>query len=165
LTTTQEKHALVEFCDTGRWRSAVGLTLNLKQSIVMPSGRAVSIDELAAKKAFRRYMRVLNRCIYRAAFRHHGKQLRVIPIIEKSEEGRWHYHIAIEPPKFMDAEHFGDIAMGVWLDSPVGYGHGEISAAVDAGWIAYMAKLRGKSGLEEYFDCIDTEAYYNPNDC
>ena len=65
----------------------------------------------------------------------------------------------------MDASSFGDIAMDVWLQTPLGYGHGEISIDVDAGWIAYMAKPRGKSGLEEYFDCIDTEAFYNPLDC
>ena len=55
--------------------------------------------------------------------------------------------------------------MDVWLQTPLGYGYGEISVNADGGWIAYMAKLRGKSGLEEYFDCIDTEAFYSPIDC
>jgi hypothetical protein len=123
------------------------------------------LDELMAKKAFGNYLNDLNRRIYKAAFRHHGKRLRVIPILEKSADGRWHYHVAVEPPWFMDANSFGDIAMDVWRRTPHGYGHGEISVNADAGWIAYMAKLRGKSGLEEYFDCIDTEAFYNPLDC
>jgi len=165
VTTLQENTSLIKFCDTSHWRSVVGLTLNLKQSVVTPSGGFVRLDELMAKKAFRHYMKLLNRRIYNAAYRHHGKRLRVIPILEKSEEGRWHYHVAIEPPWFMDANSVGDIAMDVWLQTPLGYGHGEISIEVDSGWIAYMAKLRGKSGLEEYFDCIDTEAFYNPLDC
>jgi len=64
----------------------------------------------------------------------------------------------------MEAKSFGEIAMDVWLQTSLGYGHGEITIDVDAGWIAYMAKLRGKSGLEDYYDCIDTEAFYNPLD-
>jgi hypothetical protein len=152
-------------CDTSQWRSVVGLTLNLKQSVVTAFDGFIRLDELAAKKTFRHFMNLLNRRIYNFAFRRYGKRLRVIPILEKSAEGRWHYHAAIEPPLFIDASSFGDIAMGVWLQTDLGYGHGEVVADVDAGWIAYMAKLRCKSGLEAYTDCIDTEAFYNPLDC
>jgi len=165
VTRLQEKNALIQLCDTSHWRSIVGLTLNLKQSITTEAFGFVRIDELTAKKAFRQYMHDLNRQIYRAAFRHHGKRLRVIPILEKSEDGRWHYHVAMEPPNFMDSKGFGDIAMEVWRLTFLGYGHGAISTNGDAGWPAYMAKLRSKSGFEHYFDCIDTEAFYNPLDC
>ena len=165
MTTLQEKTALIKLCHTSHWRSSVGLTLNLKQSAVTTSGGVVRLDELTAKKAFRHYMNVLNRRIYNSAFRKHGKRPRVIPILEKSEEGRWHYHAAIEPAQFMDPNSFGEIAMDVWRQTSLGYGHGEITIDVDAGWIAYMAKLRGKSGLEAYTDCIDTDAFYNPPDC
>ena len=48
--------------------------------------------------------------------------------------------------------------MGLWLRTPLGYGHGDFTVNVDEGWTAYMAKRRGKSGLENYYDCIDTEA-------
>ena len=127
--------------------------------------RFIRLDELSAKKTFRRYVNGLNRQVYGAAYRHHGKRLRVIPILEKSADGRWHYHVAIEPPSFMDDTSFGHVAMGLWLNTPLGYGHGDVSVNVDEGWIAYMAKRRGKSGLENYYDCIDTEALYNPLDC
>jgi hypothetical protein len=165
VTKLQEQTALIQLCDTSHWRSVVGLTLNLKQSVVTTTGGFARVDELTAKRAFCQYMNVLNRRIYNSAFRKHGKRLRVIPILEKSEEGRWHYHAAMEPAQFIDAQSFGDIAMDLWLQNTLGYGHGEITIDVDAGWIAYMAKLRSKSGLEGYFDCIDTEAFYNPLDC
>jgi hypothetical protein len=161
----QDNAGLFQLCNTSHWRSVVGFTLNLKQSIVTASGGFVPLDELAAKKAFRHYVQNLNRRVYKAAFRHHGKRLKVIPIIEKSEDGRWHYHAAMEPPRFMDAGSFGDIAMDLWLQTYLGYGHGDFAINVDAGWIAYMAKRRGKSGLEDYYDCIDIEALYNPLDC
>ena len=95
---------------------------------------------------FRHYMNRMNRRIYKSAFRHRGKRLRVIPFLEKSEEGRWHYHVAIEPPTFMEASDFGDVAMEVWLQTLHGYAHGEVAIDANAGWIAYMAKRRGKSG-------------------
>lgn len=123
------------------------------------------IDDLSAKAAFRHFMNRLNRQLYGAAFRHHGKRLRVIPIIEQSAEGRWHYHVAIEPPQFMEAGDFGNVAMDLWLNTSLGYAHGDIAINVDSGWIAYIAKRRGKSGLENYYDCIDTEAFHNPLDC
>jgi hypothetical protein len=110
-------------------------------------------------------MNRLNRQLYGAAFRHHGKRLRVIPIIEKSAEGRWHYHVAIEPPVFMEAVDFSKVAMDIWLNSSLGYAHGDTTVNADTGWIAYMAKRGGKSGLEDYYDCIDTEAFHNPLDC
>ena len=165
VTTLEENTALIRMCDTSQWRSVVGLTLNLKQSIKLETGGFVKVDELTAKKAFRHFMNVLNRHIYKAAFRHQGKQLRVVPILERSESGRWHYHVAIEPPVYMESNEFADAAMEAWLQTPLGYGHGEISLYVDAGWNAYMAKRRSKAGFEFYFDCIDTEAFHNPADC
>ena len=159
MTTLQKN--LVKFCDTSHWRSVVGLTLNLKQSIVTPSGGFISIDELGAKRSFRHFMNRLNRRIYKSAFRQHGKRLQVIPLLERSAEGRWHYHVAIEPPSFLDDTEFGQIAMEAWLQTPMGYGHCGISTDVNEGWISYMTKLRGKSGLEAYIDCIDTDAFYN----
>lgn len=165
MAPRQERLALLQLCDTSRWDSVVGLTLNLKQSMTTERGGFVRIDELSAKKAFRRYVNGLNRRVYGAAFRHHGKRLRVIPILEKSADGRWHYHVAMEPPSFMDGTSFGQVAMDLWLHTPLGYGHGDVAVNVDEGWMAYMAKRRGKSGLENYYDCIDTEALHNPLDC
>lgn len=165
MTSRQERIALLQLCDTSHWHSVVGLTLNLKQSITTEAGGFIRLDELLAKKAFRRYVNGLNRQVYGAAYRHHGKRLRVIPILEKSADGRWHYHVAIEPPQFMDASDFTNLAMGLWLNTPLGYAHGDSATNVDPGWIAYMAKRRGKSGLENYYDCIDTEALHNPLDC
>ena len=133
LVTSFANTALVQFYDTSHWRSVVGLTLNLKQSVVTPSGGFVRLDELTAKKAFGNYMNDLNCRIYKAAFRHHGRRLRVIPIVEKSADGRWHYHAAIEPPSHMDANSFGDTAMEAWLQTPLGYDHGDVAINVDTG--------------------------------
>jgi hypothetical protein len=85
MTILKHRLALLKFCDTSAWRSIVGLTLNLKQSTRTPDGGFVMVDELAAKRAFKAYMRGLNRRIYRSAYRHHDKRLSVIPILEKPD--------------------------------------------------------------------------------
>jgi hypothetical protein len=93
---------------------------------------------------------------------HYGKRLRVIAILEKSEGGRWHYHAAIEPPTFIDHIAFGELAMKTWSETDSGYGYGDVCLNANSGWITYMTKRRTKSPFEHYFDCIDTDAFYNP---
>ena len=162
MESQRQKQALITLCDTSHWRSLVALTFNLKQTIKVPIGGFQIVDELTAKKAFKEYMRQLNRRIYGSANRRHAKRLRVIPILEKSANRRWHYHAAIEPPSFMDPADFGKLAMALWLKTDFGYDRGDVAVNPDAGWITYMAKLRSKSEFEHYYDCIDTEAFFNP---
>jgi hypothetical protein len=76
MTLLQEKRTLVQMCDTTHWRSVMGLTLNLKQSVPTSNGGFVMIDEFTAKKAFRAYMHALNRRTYRSAYRHYGESIR-----------------------------------------------------------------------------------------
>jgi hypothetical protein len=128
----------------------------------MPHGGFVIVDELTAKAAFKRYMNSLNRRIYRSAHRHYGKRLRVIPILEKSYGERWHYHLAVEPPAFMTADQFTELATQLWLASDLGYGHGRADPDVDQSWLIYITKLRTKNAFEHYFDSLDVDALHNP---
>jgi hypothetical protein len=162
LASSNEKQALVTLCGTSHWRSIIAFTFNLKQSISTPAGGYIIVDEFTAKAAFKRYMRQLNRSVYGAAFRHYGKRLRVIPILERSANRRWHYHVAMEPPLHMNNSSLAELAMTLWHTSDFGYEHGDAALSADANWIFYMAKLRTKSGFEHYFDCIDTESFFNP---
>jgi hypothetical protein len=162
MTNLEHKATLLRLCDISAWRSVVGLTVNLKQSIRTPHGGFVMVDEFAAKTAFKRYMNALNRRIYRSAYRHHDKQLSVIPILEKSDGGRWHYHLAVEPPAFMTADQFTELATLLWLDGELGYGHGQADPNVDQGWLIYITKLRTKNAFEHYLDCLDVDALHNP---
>jgi hypothetical protein len=157
----QQKQALIRMCATCHWRSRIGLTLNLKQSVTTGLGGFVPVDELMAKKAFKHYMNILDRRIYGPANRRHGKRLKVVPILEKSASGRWHYHAVMEPPDYMPATDFGAFAMDTWLNTPLGYGHGQVSLNVDEGWTHYMVKFSAKAGFEHYLDCIDTNALNN----
>ena len=76
--------------------------------------------------------------------------------------GRWHYHIAIEPPTFIEQAAFSEFAMETWLKTDIGYGFGDLASQADPGWITYMVKHTTKSAFEHYFDCMDTDSYFNP---
>jgi len=103
------------FFDTSSWSAFCDVTLTLKQARQPDSGGWVKIDDYRCRQAFRHFMNLLNRAVYGAAFRRHGKSLRVLPVLEKGEvgaralrswdrgtSGRWHIHCAIELPSHFD---------------------------------------------------------------
>ena len=69
--------------DTSDWRSIWDLTLTLKQARKTDDGlRWIRADEYQCREAFRHFMNRLNRAVYGNAYRHNGKKLRVLPILE-----------------------------------------------------------------------------------
>jgi len=102
--------------DTSSWGPFCDATLTLKQARQSERGTWIKIDDYPCKQAFRHFMNLLNTEVYGAAFRRHGKRLRVLPVLEKGEvrasalrswergtSGRWHIHCAIELPSHLDA--------------------------------------------------------------
>jgi hypothetical protein len=160
--------------DTSHWRSIWALTLTLKQGLcsAVPPDSAlgsknshvwIAIDEAQCKKAFRHFRNLLNRAVYGSAVRRHGKRLRVIDVVEKDGDVRWHIHAAIEPPMRLGAAEFERLIHNCWR--PTDWGHCRIQVRPDADqeWVAYMLKSSQKSGLENWFDCIDLDCLHNPN--
>ena len=120
-------------------------------------------------------MNLLNRAAYGAAFRRHGKSLRVLPVLEKGEvrasalrswehgaSGRWHVHCAIELPLHLDAIAFEKLIRQCWAKVEWGYGRILICDRADAGWISYMLKDRQKSEFDGFVDCVMIESFNNP---
>jgi len=82
-------------------------------------------------------------------------------VLEKDASGRWHYHLAIEPPAHLDPKLFGLEIRSCWANSRWSRYQIKIEHNADRGWIRYLLKARQKSGLEGWFDCIDLEIH-NP---
>ena len=61
----------------------------------------LAADEHQCKKAFEYFMHLLNSKIYKNAYSRYNKSLRVIDVLERYQDGRWHIHFAIEPPEYM----------------------------------------------------------------
>lgn len=151
-----------ECFETSNWRSVVAVTLSVKQGIKQ-HGYMFYADVETCNKAFDRFMRRLNRTVYGNAARLSNKRLRVLPVVEKDAEGRWHIHAAIEPPEYMNERQFRREILRCWSRSNLwAYRHNWIELDGDASWIGYLLKLRQKSGLDAWSDCIDWYSFHNP---
>ncbi len=161
--------------DTSSWSPFCDVTLTLKQARQCERGAWIKIDDYACRQAFRHFMNLLNRAIYGAAFRRHGKSLRVLPVLEKGEVrasalrswergtcGRWHIHCAIELPSHLDAVALENLIRHCWAKVELGYGRILVRDGANAGWIDYMLKDRQKSAFDGFVDCIIIESLHNP---
>jgi hypothetical protein len=162
------------FFDTSSWTDFCDVTLTLKQGRQHDRGW-VKIDDYRCRQAFRHFMNLLNRAVYGAAFRRHGKRLRVLPVLERGEVharafrpcdtgmlGRWHIHSAIELPTHVAAIALEKLIRACW--SKVEWGHNRILVrdGANAGWISYMLKCHQKSQFDDVFDCLILESLHNP---
>jgi hypothetical protein len=161
--------------DTSSWRPFCDVTLTLRQARRLDRGGWVKIDDYQCRQAFRHFMNLLNRAVYRTAFRRHGKRLRVLPVLEKSAacaralrsgergtSGRWHIHCAIELPTHVDAVALEKLIRHCWAKVEWGCGGILVRDDTDVGWIKYMLKGRQKSEFDALLDCVIIEALYNP---
>src|SRR5262245_12813531 len=169
--------------NTSHWRSVFAFTLTVKQALLSDRGSLLALTEIQAKKELRYFMTRLNRTVYKCAARK-GKKLRVIPVVEKDADGRWHYHLAIEPPAHLNADQFAAQIISSWSKSPWAHRINSIKPETLRGWVynafqrresalpkldpekdrwrIYLLKKRGKSGLENWVDCIDLDTLNNP---
>jgi hypothetical protein len=163
------------FFDTSAWSSFCDVTLSLRQARQSDNGAWIKIDDYPCRQAFRHFMNLLNRAVFGAAFRRHGKRLRVLPVLEKGEvrtralptwecgaSGRWHIHCAIELPSHLDAVALEKLIRHCWTKVEWGYGRILVRDGTNAGWIDYMLKDRQKSVFDGFLDCIVIESLHNP---
>jgi hypothetical protein len=148
--------------DVTSWRSICDITLTLKQARKADDKGWFKITQYQCEQAFKHFMNVLNRCTYGNAVRRHGKKLRVLAVIEKGIDRRWHIHAAIEPPKHMPSSDFEKLVQICWEKTDWGYQQIAVRSNADRGWIEYMLKPSQKTGFEAWSDCIDWFSFNNP---
>ena len=175
VRTDPFESAKSHFFDTSSWGAFCDVTLTLKQTRQSDSGGWVKIDDYRCRQAFRHFMSLLNRAVYGAAFRRHGKRLRVLPVLERGEvharalrswergtSGRWHIHCAIELPSHCDAVALERLIRNCWAKVEWSSGRILVRDGANAGWINYMLKNRQKSDFDGFLDCIIIESEHNP---
>jgi len=99
-------------------------------------------------------MNRLNASVYGKAFKRFGKRLNVIPSIEKSTEGRLHYHLILQNPYPADPQKVKALIEEQWSKTLFGYRQTHIHWRIDHGWTDYITKLRSTG------DGIDWECYH-----
>jgi hypothetical protein len=148
--------------DTSQWHSICDLTVTFRQASQAENGAWIKLDENQSHKAFKVFMHRLDNAVYGNAARRVGKRVKVIPVIEKDRNGRWHYHAAIELPSHIDGVQFEQMVRECWSKVDWGYDRILLRDNADRGWLDYILKPRQKSGLEAWSDCIDWESLHNP---
>jgi hypothetical protein len=146
--------------DTSRWHSICAITLTLKQARQQDCCWFFA-DERQCSRAIRHFLNLLNRAVYGASFRKGKKRVRVIPVIEKGADRRFHYHLAIEPPLHLAPDDFAEYVRHCWGQVDWAYNRNSIEFGADEGWINYMLKLGQKSALQAWSDCLDWHNFYN----
>jgi hypothetical protein len=147
---------------TDNWHSPHSLTLTLRQALTADNGSLIRLDEYQCKKAFAVFRNHLDRAVYGNAARRIGKRVKVIPVLERSESGRWHFHAAIDLPKHMTAAQFARLIRKCWSKTDWAYRRTHTKRKANQGWVQYMLKPLQKSAFENWSDCIVWECLHNP---
>jgi hypothetical protein len=149
------------------YRNPWAVTLNLKQHysagvrssavwdkwIRPPTGTTISEDQCHA--ALRYWHNLVSRKIYKIANKRHGKKIRMTAALERSEYGRWHWHILIEPPVHLTEQEFRTVLDSCWQQTDLGYGFHIQPAYAPVSWVkTYMLKMRNKSHLDSWVDTL-----------
>jgi hypothetical protein len=161
--------------DTRCWGRFCDVTLTFKQALQSNNGAWVRVNDYLCRQAHRHFMNLLNRAVYGAAFRRHGKRLRVLSVLEKGEvrapalrssehgtSGRFHIHSAIELPSHCNAMVLERLIRKCWAKVDWGHSRVLVRDGANDGWINYMLKGRQKSAFDGFFDCVIVESFNNP---
>ena len=130
----------------------LGVSLTMKQSV-----DGFPLDEIRANENLRHFLNYLNFAVFGKRFRRFGMKLSVLPRLEKSPSGRWHYHLLLKKPHqetpevvsqrpvlaaIEDAFSFEELIKICWLRTRYGYSEKGVHVhhAVNNGWNKYILK-------------------------
>ena len=113
----------------------LGLTLTLKQMV-----DGVRLDEIISSQNLRHFLNLLNKSIFGNRFKRFGKRIETVPVLEKSETDRFHFHICIKKPDEEKNLRFEQRIRNCWLKTSWGYNELHVHRKIDNGWIDYITK-------------------------
>ena len=129
--------------------NCLGVSLTMKQS-----REGIILDEMRASQNLRHFLNKINNIVYAKRFKRFGKKLNVIPVLEKSLCGRYHYHLILLSPSHIFTKTFSSLLTGEWEKTYFGYRQSHIHNEIDVGWTYYITKFKSAS------DGIDWENYH-----
>jgi len=115
---------------------AFAVTLTMKQHT-----QGKSLDEINASLCLRHFLNRLNRTCFSNAFSRGGKRISVMPVLEKSYDGRLHYHLTIINPYPDNAEFFVQSIRDCWQKILFADSQVDIKPVYDIdNWHSYITK-------------------------
>jgi hypothetical protein len=138
------KAVFLEHYNISSWSNPIAITLTLKRAMPSDDGIVWGIPENYSKN-LRHALNVIHGKLFGSRGRLKAPRLKVIPILEKDQSGRHHYHIALELRNLMSLDEFRALLYNVWSNTDWGYKQINVQRA-DGGWLLYMTKLPSKGG-------------------
>ena len=112
------------------------VTLTMKQRVDNKS-----LDNITSSQNLRHFLNVLNKKCFGNAYKRFNKRLRVLPSLERSSDGRWHYHLALENPFPINPMKFERMIESAWFKTSYKHRHIDIKHKVNEGWGDYITKF------------------------
>jgi hypothetical protein len=97
-------------------------------------------------------MNVVNKKVLGARAKKKENRLGIIPVLEKDQKGRFHYHLTIGFPDNINKIQLEEIFLKAWRLSYFGYDHAKAVANPDQGWLKYILKSKGFAPLADRID-------------
>ena len=120
---------------------AVSLTLKQQDG-------PTSLTQIEAGKNLGHFLNRLNKRAFGNAASRYGREVPVVPMVERSLSGRWHYHLTMKNP-FTDEDTCRRTIEDCWSKTPWGYHEIDVRPLYDpAGWINYITKSRDTDGWD-----------------
>lgn len=126
-------------------KQSLSVTLTMKQVV-----ENEYLDPQKSSRNFKHFLNRLNKKIHGNAYYRFGKSISVVPALEKSFEGRYHYHLILERPAHIPQNTYELMIMECWRKTRFGYYEIDIRNIYSSGWTDYITKFSSKEDEIDY---------------
>ena len=117
-------------------KDCLSVTLTMKQVV-----NKEYLDDISSETNFRHFINLLNKQVYGNAHKRFKKSVSVLPILEKSSDNRFHYHLLLEKPNHIQQEVYELMIVDCWKKTKFGYNQIDIRNIYSDGWVHYITKF------------------------
>lgn len=145
------RDAVSKSVNLSAWDQPVAVTLTMRQVLNDANGGCLHLDHHQASANLSHFLKRLNRAFFGNAVRH-GRRVNSFAVLEKTSEGRLHYHALIDRPQTVEREAFDSAVELCWSKTKWAQRQIDIQHSANEGWLSYMLKARTKTN---FYDDID----------
>lgn len=130
------KESIKDYVKDFDTNNCFGVSLTLKQRV---DNKTLTND--ISSQNLRHFLNVLNKKCFGNSFTRFNKRLRVLPVLERSKTGRYHYHLTLQNPFIDNPDRFESMINFTWFKTNYGYRHIHINRNINQGWNDYITKF------------------------
>ena len=128
-------------------KDSLSVTLTMKQVV-----ENEYLDSIKSSENFKHFLNRLNKKVYGNAHTRFKKRISVVPVLEKSFEGRYHFHLILEKPAHITQSNYELMIIECWKKTKFGYYEIDIRNIYSSGWTDYITKFASKEDEIDYLN-------------